>query len=196
MSESEREVTGPMNREKSIIVKRDCPAVMVPSGETTTLSAGSSVWVTQSLGGAYTVMTDRGYMVRVDGIDGDAIGMAQVIEPKQNESTIVESGAEVEKRVWDQLRSCFDPEIPVNIVDLGLIYRCDVTPVSDRGYRVTVRFTLTAQGCGMGQFLKADIQKKLLSVASVREADVEIVWDPPWNQRMLSETAKLQLGIS
>src|SRR5262247_2616822 len=98
-----------MNSEKSVVVKRDCSAVMVPSGEATTLSAGSSVWVTQSLGGTYTVMTDRGYMVRVDGIDGDAIGMAQVVDPKQNESTTVESGGEVEKRVWDQLRSCFDP---------------------------------------------------------------------------------------
>jgi probable FeS assembly SUF system protein SufT len=185
-----------MNSEKSIVVKRDCPAVMVPSGETTTLLAGSSVWVTQSLGGTYTVMTDRGYMVRVDGIDGDAIGMAQVADPKQNESTTVENGGEVEKRVWDQLRSCFDPEIPVNIVDLGLIYHCDVTPLSDGGYKATVRFTLTAQGCGMGQLLKADIQRKLLSVTGVREADIEIVWDPPWNQRMLSEAARLQLGIS
>jgi probable FeS assembly SUF system protein SufT len=135
-------------------------------------------------------------MVRVDGINGDAIGMAQIAEPKQNESTTVESGGEVEKRVWDQLRSCFDPEIPVNIVDLGLIYHCDVTPVSGGGYKATVRFTLTAQGCGMGQFLKADIQRKLLSVTGVREADIEIVWDPPWNQNMLSEAAKLQLGIS
>ena len=185
-----------MNSEKAIVVKRDCPAVMVPSGEPTTLPAGSSVWVTQSLGGTYTVMTDRGYMVRVDGIDGDAIGMAQVAEPKQNESITVENGGEVEKRVWDQLRSCFDPEIPVNIVDLGLIYHCDVTPLSDGGYKAIVRFTLTAQGCGMGQFLKADIQRKLLSVTGVREADIEIVWDPPWNQRMLSEAAKLQLGIS
>jgi probable FeS assembly SUF system protein SufT len=185
-----------MNSEKSIVVKRDCPAVMVPSGETTTLLAGSSVWVTQSLGGTYTVMTDRGYMVRVDGIDGDAIGMAQVADPKQNESTTVENGGEVEKRVWDQLRSCFDPEIPVNIVDLGLIYHCDVTPLSGGGYKATVRFTLTAQGCGMGQFLKADMQRKLLSVTGVREADIEIVWDPPWNQRMLSEAARLQLGIS
>src|SRR5215831_142988 len=184
-----------MNSEKGIVVKRDCPAVMVPSGEPTTLPAGSSVWVTQSLGGTYTVMTDRGYMVRVDGIDGDAIGMAQVAEPKQNESTAVESGREVEKRVWDQLRSCFDPEIPVNIVDLGLIYHCDVTPVSGGGYKATVRFTLTAQGCGMGQFLKADIRGKLLAVPGIREVDVELVWDPPWNQAMISGNAKQQLGI-
>jgi probable FeS assembly SUF system protein SufT len=196
MSEIEREVVAFMNSEKSIVVKRDCPAVMVPSGETITLPAGSSVWVTQSLGGAYTVMTDRGYMVRIDGIDGDAIGMAQVAEFKQNESTTVDDGAEVEKHVWDQLRSCFDPEIPVNIVELGLIYHCEVTPLSSGGHKATVRFTLTAQGCGMGQFLKADMQRKLLSVTGVREADIEIVWDPPWNQSMISGAAKLQLGIS
>ena len=185
-----------MSSEKSIVVKRDCPVVMVPSGETTTLPAGSSVWVTQALGGAYTVMTDRGYRVRADGIDGDAIGMAQVVEAKQNESTMIENGGEVEKRVWDQLRSCFDPEIPVNIVELGLIYHCEVTPLSGGGYKATVRFTLTAQGCGMGQFLKADMERKLLSVAHVREADIEIVWDPPWNQSMISGAAKQQLGIS
>ena len=185
-----------MNSEKSIIVKRDCPAVMIPSGETTTLAVGSCVWLTQALGGAYTVMTDRGYMVRIDGIDGDAIGMAQVAEFKQDESTTVDDGGEVEKHVWDQLRSCFDPEIPVNIVELGLIYHCDVTPLSGGGYKATVRFTLTAQGCGMGQFLKADMQRKLLSVTGVREADIEIVWDPPWNQSMISGAAKQQLGIS
>ena len=185
-----------MSSEKSVTVKRDCSVVMIPSGEITTLPAGSAVWVTQSLGGAYTVMTDRGYMARIDGSDGDAIGMAQVAEVKQNESTTVDNVEAVEKRVWDQLRSCFDPEIPVNIVDLGLIYHCAVTPLSAGDYNVTVRFTLTAQGCGMGQFLKTDIQRKLLSVTGVRQADIEIVWDPPWNQNMISEAAKQELGIS
>jgi metal-sulfur cluster biosynthetic enzyme len=97
--------------------------------------------------------------------------------------------------VWSQLRSCFDPEIPVNIVDLGLIYHCGVTRLAQGGYRSEVRFTLTAQGCGMGQFLKEDIRKKLLAVPGVREAEVDLIWEPPWNQSMISETAKLQLGI-
>ena len=185
-----------MNSEKSITVKRDCPAVMIPSGETTLLAAGSSVWLTQSLGGTYTVMTDRGYMARIDGVDGDAIGMAQAPESKPDEPDSVNNLEEVEKRVWDQLRCCFDPEIPVNIVDLGLIYYCAVTPLSDGGYKAAVRFTLTAQGCGMGQFLKADIQKKLLGVSGVREVDIDLVWDPPWNQSRISEAAKQQLGIS
>ena len=121
-----------MNREKSIIVTRDCQAVMIPSGERTTLIAGSSVWLTQSLGGTYTVMTDRGYMVRIDGMDGDAIGMARVPENAQEAAGTVDSGEEIERRVWEQLKSCFDPEIPVNIVDLGLIYHCAVTPLSRR----------------------------------------------------------------
>jgi probable FeS assembly SUF system protein SufT len=186
-----------MKNEKSSIVKRDCPAVMIPSGEPTTLVMGSSVWVTQSLGGAYTVMTDRGYMARVDGVDGDAIGMAEVVaEFKQDDLAVADSREEAENRVWDRLRSCFDPEIPVNIVDLGLIYRCAVTPLSDGGYKAAVRFTLTAQGCGMGQFLKADIQRKLLSVSGIRDVDVELVWDPPWDQSMISGPAKQQLGIS
>jgi probable FeS assembly SUF system protein SufT len=185
-----------MNSEKSITVKRDCPAVMIPSGETILLAAGSSVWLTQSLGGTYTVMTDRGYMARIDGVDGDAIGMAQAAESKPDETAPFDSLEEVEKRVWDQLRCCFDPEIPVNIVDLGLIYYCAVAPLSGGGYKAAVRFTLTAQGCGMGQFLKADIQRKLLSVSGVREVDIDLVWDPPWNQSRISEAAKQQLGIS
>ncbi|HZD39249.1 MAG TPA: putative Fe-S cluster assembly protein SufT [Terriglobales bacterium] len=185
-----------MNSEKHIVLKRDCPAVMIPSGEATTLAVGSSVWLTQSLGGSYTVMTDRGYMVRIDGCDGDAIGMARITELKQTESALDDDGGGVEKRVWDQLRSCFDPEIPVNIVDLGLIYHCAVTPLSGGGHKALVRFTLTAQGCGMGQFLKADIEKKLLSISGVKDVDVELVWEPPWNQSMISDSAKQQLGIS
>jgi probable FeS assembly SUF system protein SufT len=183
-----------MNSEKPIVVRRDCHAVMIPSGETTTLAAGNSVWLTQSLGGTYTVMTDRGYMVRIDGMDGDAIGLAQLTESQKGDAA--GNREEVEKQVWDQLKACFDPEIPVNIVDLGLIYHCEVASLSSGGYRASVRFTLTARGCGMGQFLKADIEKKLLTISGVRQADIELVWDPPWNQSMLSGAAKQQLGIS
>jgi probable FeS assembly SUF system protein SufT len=184
-----------MNSGKPIVVRRDCRAVMIPSGETTTLMAGNSVWLTQSLGGIYTVMTDRGYMVRIDGMDGDAIGLALLAESQKGDYA-AGSKEDVEKQVWDQLKACFDPEIPVNIVDLGLIYHCEVMPLASGGYRAGVRFTLTARGCGMGQFLKADIEKKLLTIAGVRQADIELVWDPPWNQSMLSGAAKQQLGIS
>src|SRR2546426_5238669 len=184
-----------MNSEKPIALKRDCGAVMVPSGEKIVLPAGSSVWLTQSLGGSYTVMTDHGYMARLDGQDGDALGMPRITEVQPDAPATVENSAEVQKLVWNQLRSCFDPEIPVNIVDLGLIYDCAVTPLSAGDYKANVRFTLTAQGCGMGQFLKQDIRSKLLAVPGISQADVELVWDPPWNQSMISGTAKQQLGI-
>jgi probable FeS assembly SUF system protein SufT len=186
---------GGMNQDRPIILKRDCAAVLVPSGESTILSAGSMVWLTQSLGGSYTAMTDLGHMVHIDGQDGDALGMAAVSSLKAEDSVTGESIETIEKRVWNQLRSCFDPEIPVNIVDLGLIYHCGVTRLARGGYRSEVRFTLTARGCGMGQFLKEDIRKKLLAVPGVREAEVELVWDPPWGQSMISDAAKLQLGI-
>jgi probable FeS assembly SUF system protein SufT len=184
-----------MKSEKPIILKRDCAAVMVPSGEKMILSAGSSVWLTQSLGGSYTVMTDHGYMARIDGHDGDALGLPWMAEIKAENLAAAENAEEIQKLVWNQLRSCFDPEIPVNIVDLGLIYDCAVASLSDGGYRAVVRFTLTAQGCGMGQFLKEDIRGRLLAIPGIREAQVELVWDPPWNQSMISGSAKQQLGI-
>ena len=184
-----------MKNQISIMLKRDCPAVMIPSGEKITLPAGTSVWITQSLGGGYTLMTDRGYMVGIDGDDADALGLASVAKTKPAEAGTAESLEEIQKQIWNQLRSCYDPEIPVNIVDLGLIYDCAVTSLSSSGYKAAVRFTLTAQGCGMGQFLKKDIELKLRAVPGVHEVDVELVWDPPWNQSMISGSAKQQLGI-
>src|SRR5919106_5415797 len=185
-----------MKDETPIILKRDCPAVMVPSGEKIALAAGSSVWMTQALGGSYTVMTDRGYMVRIDGHDAEALGVTSPPpEIKTEKPAAADNIDAVEQQVWDQLRSCFDPEIPVNIVDLGFIYDCSVTALSAAGFKALVRFTLTAQGCGMGQFLQRDIQNKLLAVPGISEAQVELVWDPPWNQSKLSAAAKQQLGI-
>jgi len=181
-----------MTADKPIILKRDCPAVMVPSGEPLSLRSGSQVWLTQALGGGYTVMTDHGYTVRIEGRDGDALGLTG------GESSMAQTpGSEgsVQERVWQQLRSCFDPEIPVNIVDLGLIYDCQVEPLPDGGHKARVQFTLTAQGCGMGEILKSDIRRKLLEVSGVHEAAVELVWDPPWSQSRMSVEAKHQLGI-
>jgi probable FeS assembly SUF system protein SufT len=184
-----------MNTEKPIKLQRDCDAVMVPSGEHASLLAGSIVWLTQALGGTYTVMTERGYSVRIDGQDGDTLGFAPGAEENWPQAREEIPAGSIDELVWNELRSCFDPEIPVNIVDLGLIYDCAAQPLPEGGYKAIVRFTLTAQGCGMGQFLKADIKKKLLAVPGVREADVELVWDPPWNQSMISAHAKQQLGI-
>lgn len=182
-----------MNSEKPIRLQRDCDAVMVPSGERASLLAGSTVWLTQALGGTYTVMTERGHTVRIDGQDADALGFSTTSDSKDEQEK--PAAGTVDELVWNELRSCFDPEIPVNIVDLGLIYACGVESLPDGGYRARVRFTLTAQGCGMGQFLKADIKKRLLTVPGIRDADVELVWDPPWNQSRISGHAKQQLGI-
>ena len=184
-----------MTIDKPIILQRDCQAALVPSGEPILLSAGSQVWLTQALGGSYTIMTDRGHTVRIDGRDGDVLGLEVSEQEKLMRQDGVSTGGSVEDLVWRQLRSCFDPEIPVNIVDLGLIYDRKITDRGDGGYSVVVRFTLTAQGCGMGAFLQADIRKKLLALQDVREAAVDLVWDPPWNQSRLSPTAKQQLGI-
>jgi probable FeS assembly SUF system protein SufT len=179
-----------MTEEKPITLKRECTAVLIPSGEKVALAAGSTVWLTQALGASYTVMTDHGHMARIDGADADALG-----SPRLQDGGSVGIGASVEETVWNQLRTCFDPEIPVNIVDLGLIYDCRVDALENGGHKATVQFTLTAQGCGMGQFLKEDIKKKILSVPDIQEADVELVWEPPWNQSMISANAKHQLGI-
>jgi probable FeS assembly SUF system protein SufT len=184
-----------MQSENSIVVKRDCQAVMIPSGEKVLLACGSTVWLTQSLGGSYTVMTDRGYMARIEDRDGDALGLEPVSKNRPPETAQTLNRDEVEKEVWKQLRTCFDPEIPVNIVDLGLIYGCTVEKSAGPGYQVQVRFTLTAQGCGMGQFLKRDIENKLAAVPGLDDVRVELVWDPPWNQSMISHDAKQQLGI-
>lgn len=180
-----------MQDHKPIILVRECEAVMIPSGEKVVLGAGSTVWLTQALGGSYTAMTDHGHMVRIECADADALGLSG-----DSGSSAPAAGANsVEERVWQQLRSCFDPEIPVNIVDLGLVYSCRTEGLAGGGYKATVRFTLTAQGCGMGQFLKEDIRRKLLAVPDVRETDIDLVWEPAWNQSMISPEAKLRLGI-
>lgn len=184
-----------MKSEKPTVLSRDCEAALIPSGDKITLSSGSTVWITQSLGGSYSVMTDRGHMARIEAKDGDAIGLSPVLESKPNFEPGSTSPETVESRVWEQLRTCFDPEIPVNIVDLGLIYGCAVKPRDGVGYKAQVKFTLTAQGCGMGQFLKRDIQNKLSVIPDIQEVEVELVWDPPWNQSMISQHAKQQLGI-
>ena len=174
-------------------LSRDVEVAAIPYGDRMTLTAGSIVYITQALGGSYTVMTDRGYMVRVEGRDADAVGETPVKPPSPEEL----AGRTLEQQAWDQLKTCFDPEIPVNIVDLGLVYECNVLPVAgeDGQHKATVKFTLTAPGCGMGDYLKMDVQGKLLTVPGIKEAEVEVVLDPPWNQSMMSEAARLQLGM-
>jgi len=183
-----------MKTNESIILSRDCEAIQIPSGKKVMLPAGSQVTVTQSLGGTYTVVTGQGDMVRIANKDADAIG--KEAEASQAEKlTVVEGPADLEKLVWDQLKTCFDPEIPVNIVDLGLVYHCQVTPLPEGGNKVDVKFTLTAQGCGMGQVLKGDMESKILSLSGVKDVGVEVVFDPPWDPSRMSDAARLQLGF-
>jgi len=184
-----------MRPNEQITLRRDCVAAQIPSGQKVMLPAGAQVRVTQSLGGTYTVMTNNGYLVRIASKDADALGQETPTASPAGASAAVERPADVEQLVWDQLRTCFDPEIPVNIVDLGLVYHCQVTPVPGGGNRVEVKFTLTAPGCGMGAVLQTDIESKILNVPGVEDVEVEVVFDPPWNQDMMSEVAKLELGM-
>ncbi|HSB60549.1 MAG TPA: putative Fe-S cluster assembly protein SufT [Vicinamibacteria bacterium] len=172
-------------------LSRDLEVAAIPYGDKLTLTAGTTVYITQALGGSITVMTDRGYMVRIEGKDADAIGE----EPAKPVTEADLEGKTLEQLAWDQLKTCYDPEIPVNIVDLGLVYRCETSPAPEGGAKVTVHFTLTAPGCGMGDYLKQDVERKMLDLPGVAEAEVQVVLDPPWSQTMMSDSARLQLGL-
>ncbi len=178
-----------MASHEQIVLTRDCEGTQIPSGIPHKLAAGTSVRLMQALGGSYTVTTDMGYMVRVDAKDVDALGMTPA--PAAGEAAAVEFG---ESLVWDQLRTVYDPEIPVNVVDLGLIYGMEISPVPE-GNKIDIKMTMTAPGCGMADVLKADIQRKLSSLPTVKDLNVEVVFEPPWNPTRMTEGARLQLGL-
>ena len=174
-------------------LNRDTPAMLVPSGDPITLKSGQEVVINQELGGNYTVIV-LGNMALIDGRHADALGKA--VEKDAPEHSASADGEVDEQLVWDQLKTCFDPEIPVNIVDLGLVYDLQIKPNSgDSGATVIVKMTLTAPGCGMGDVIASDVQQKVWSVPGVEEAQVELVWEPTWNQTMMTEAARLQLGF-
>jgi probable FeS assembly SUF system protein SufT len=178
------------------ILTRDVEAAVVPIGTKVTLLKGEQAYITQSLGGSYTVVVN-GNMFRIADQDADALGM-EVKAPAPPVATAAAgpvTADQLEKQVWEALKACYDPEIPVNIVDLGLIYDCHLTPVGENNFKADVKMTLTAPGCGMGPVLAQDVQNKLISLEPIDEANVELVWDPPWNQGMMTEAAKLQLGL-
>ena len=177
-------------REETIL-GRDVEVTAIPYGDRISLQKGHPVIITQDLGGTYTLVTMQGYMVRLDGQDADAIGK-QVQAPPTAEEAAAKSTDQV---VWDQLRTCYDPEIPVNIVELGLVHSAEVSERPEGGKKVSVRFTLTAPGCGMGDVLRQDIERKVLGIPGVREADVQVQLDPPWDQTKMSDAARLQLGL-
>ena len=178
-----------MNEPTSIELKRDCSAIQIPAGTSTTLPAGTSVSITQTLGGSYTVQAQGG-LFRIAPQDADALGF-DVPKPVETPT----AGKVDEKLVWDTLRTCFDPEIPVNIVDLGLVYDMKLTPQSGGGANVDVKMTLTAPGCGMGPAIAGDAQVKLLNLPGVEDAHVEVVWDPPWHHSMITPEGKRILGL-
>ncbi len=173
---------------KPISLKRDVEAVEIPAGFKVILPAGSDVVVQQTLGGNFTVVTGWGHMLRIAGKDADALGgeTAAQAAPKSDKFD--------EKLVWDELKTVFDPEIPVNIVDLGLVYECKISQ-QDEGRNIDIKMSMTAPGCGMGDVLRADIESKLSRLPEVKEVHAEVVFDPPWHPSRMSEAARLQLGL-
>jgi len=177
---------------KERVLSREVEAVQIPSGDKIQLAAGVRVVITQTLGGSFTVMTDTS-LVRIDGKYADALGETVA---EANVASTLADGAPDPTAVWDQLKKVFDPEIPVNIVDLGLVYSMDVEKLADdQGHKVNVSMTLTAPGCGMGPAIAEDAKNKILLVPGVSAAEVRITWEPSWNQQMISEDGKMQLGL-
>ena len=172
-------------------LQRDCHAVHVPYGDVVNLPAGQTGYITQSLGGSFTVYVE-GSLFRIDGKDADALG-----KPPPEPLRVPEDAGDedIERVVWEQLRTCFDPEIPVNVVDLGLVYDVSVDRRADDRRAVYVKMTLTAPGCGMGDILVDDVRSKLEMIPTIEEADVDLVFDPPWNHSMMSDAAKLETGM-
>lgn len=170
---------------------RDVQATIIPAGEALTLREGTSGFITQALGGSFTVYVE-GNLFRIAGADADALGKEPVPPPAVPENA---TDSDIEDVVWNQLKTCYDPEIPINIVDLGLIYRCRIEPAAHGQRSVSVDMTLTAPGCGMGEILVQDAQEKIAVIPTVADVTVELVFDPPWNQSMMSEEARLQTGL-
>ena len=180
-----------MKTNERVILRRDCEAIQIPDGNVVALPTGSEVRIMQSLGGTYTVMTSNGSLVRIAGADADALGKETAVESLAGASTTPAGPAGIEQLVWDQLRTCFDPEIPVNIVDLGLVYEVNIGRDS-----VGVIMTLTAIGCPVAGEVMAEVETKLLEVPGVKMAKVELTFDPPWTPERMSEDARWELGMS
>lgn len=170
---------------------RDVKSIIIPAGEEVTLREGTSGFITQSLGGSFTIYVE-GNLFRVSGFDADALGKDPVPAPKVPDDA---TDSDIEAVIWEQLKTCYDPEIPVDIVNLGLVYRCDITALGNGQRAVSVDMTLTAPGCGMGEVLVADAREKIAIVPTVSDVTVELVFDPPWDVSMMSEEARLQTGL-
>jgi probable FeS assembly SUF system protein SufT len=172
-------------------LSQDCDVTLIPSGRTTTLRAGETIVVTQALGGTVTVQTASGQLARISSTDAHTLGVA--VEPSDPELSAW--GPFEYEQVTEQLKTVFDPEIPVNIVDLGLIYACEAHLQADGSYHLDIKMSMTAPGCGMGDILKHDVRSRVQTLPGVSEVDVELVWDPPWDQSRLTDAARLELGL-
>ncbi|WP_420467261.1 putative Fe-S cluster assembly protein SufT [Panacagrimonas sp.] len=176
---------------ESVRLTRDVIGVLIPQGTKVELPQDAEAEITQALGGSFTVLV-QGHLFRIDGKDADSLGKEVVLGPQ----LAADAGdAEIEKAVWSQLHTCYDPEIPVDIVELGLVYECKIEALADGNRKAVVRMTLTAPGCGMGDILVEDVKSKVLQVSCITEADVELTFDPPWSRDMMSEAAQLQVGF-
>lgn len=184
-------LTGPMHEE--IKLTREVAAIQIPSGDSLTLPAGTAVFITQRLGGTYTVATSQG-LARISSQDADALGVDPEEEQKKAEKIEKLKDAPLEDQVWAQLKEVYDPEIPVDIVNLGLVYDCSLEKQDEKTV-VQVKMTLTAPGCGMGPVIAADAQAKIMTIEGIDEAHVDLVWDPAWNQDMISEEGRMKLGM-
>ncbi len=178
-----------MQAVSSVVLTRDCDGVQIPAGNTVTLPAGTEVDITQTLGGSYTIHA-MGGLFRIAPKDADALGLKAEAAP-----AAPVGGTTDEKAVWDTLRTCYDPEIPVNIVDLGLVYDMGLEDLPSGNKKVFVKMTLTAPGCGMGATIAGDAQQKILGLPGIEDASVEIVWDPPWHQSMITAEGRRHLGL-
>lgn len=172
-----------------ITISRNCDATMIPGGEEIILIEGTHVRVTQSLGGNFTILVN-GNLVKVNGKDADALGLKEEVKKQIK----VPSRIATESDIWDAMKQCYDPEIPVNIVDLGLIYDLIISGNKNKK-KIKIKMTLTAPGCGMGPSIANDVETKILALNGIDSVDVELVWDPQWDRDMMSEEAKLQLGM-
>jgi len=185
-------MTAPTN--EPVTVTRDCEAILIPDGLPIEVPEGSVVFITQALGGNYTINLN-GNLAQIGARDADALGFDVPDEALIREEAILPDGSFNEDLVWGQMRTCYDPEIPINVVDLGLIYDCRVSRLEDGNHRVDILMTLTAPGCGMGEFLAADVRSKIVAIPTVTEVEVELAFDPPWNMEMMSEAARLEAGL-